>query len=240
MAAKLQLPILPSRLYRYRSLTRSATATAEEISSIRDGYLYCADFSVMNDPMEGLFRSSSLLRAHPDYRETVERIKDGKLGVGIACLSETYENMLMWAHYAGNFSGICFGYSSSELIDGLPGNTKLIRVAYLDKPSTIRPNDLAQLPAVARRTLSQKQYSWAYEREWRLLAPVTGRISYVPARPLRNIYLGPRISEPQKDLLLDAINDFDVSIYQMSLNGYVPDWEEVDIRARRRRRRGEY
>lgn len=114
MSADLELPILPTRLYRYRSLSRSGTAMAEELSSIRDGYLYCADFSMMNDPMEGLFTSSSLLRRHPDYRVIADDIKSQKLDFGIACFSESHENMLMWAHYAGNFSGICIEYSTKH------------------------------------------------------------------------------------------------------------------------------
>jgi hypothetical protein len=68
MVAEIQAPIIPTRLYRYRSLSRTGTATAEEIASIRNKYLYCADFTKMNDPMEGIFQSSSLLRDAPDYR----------------------------------------------------------------------------------------------------------------------------------------------------------------------------
>src|SRR5262245_33139497 len=230
MAAELQLPILPSRLYRYRSLTRSGSATAEEISSIRDGYLFGADFSVMNDPMEGLFRSSSLLRKHPDYRRAFKRVQDRKNALGIVCFSETYESMLMWAHYADNFRGVCFGYSSTELEKALPGGSRLVRLAYLDKPPRLSTKDLDQLGTATRRILSQKQYNWAYEREWRVLAPGTGPISYAPAQPLRNIYLGSRIPDAQKELLLDAVRHLhDISIYQMNLDGYVPEWDKMDI-----------
>src|SRR5208282_983690 len=132
--AEVQPPIVPARLYRYRSLTRSANATAQEIASIRNQYLYCAEFTLMNDPMEGVFRSSRLLRSSPKYRNTLRRIRDRKSNVGIACFSETYKNMLMWAHYAGNFEGVCFGYSTNDLISGLPGNASLVRVTYVDEP----------------------------------------------------------------------------------------------------------
>ena len=54
--AQVRAPIVPSLLYRYRSLIRSPTALEEETASIRDNYVYCAKFSSMNDPMEGFFR----------------------------------------------------------------------------------------------------------------------------------------------------------------------------------------
>jgi len=228
MVAEIQAPIIPTRLYRYRSLSRSGTATAEEIASIRDKYLYCADFTLMNDPMEGIFRSSTLLRGAPHYRDTVRQIQDRKSGVGIACFSETYENMLMWAHYAGNFTGCCFGYSSANLTEGLPDSAVLVRLAYFDSPPRIRTSHTSDIHKTTLRILSQKHYSWNYEREWRVLADV-GIVSYAPKQTLRNIYLGTRISDAQRDLLISEVVGMDVRVYQMKLEGYTPHWEEVDV-----------
>src|SRR5262249_24274754 len=70
----------------------------------------------------------------------------------------------------------------------------LVRVAYLDKPPTVRTSHADQPRTTARRILSHKQYNWSYEREWRVLAASIGRISYEPDQPLKTIYLGARIS----------------------------------------------
>jgi hypothetical protein len=226
--AEIQAPIVPRRLYRYRSLTRSAEALAEEISSITNRYLYCADFNLMNDPMEGLFFSSASLRAAPDYRDTVRRIRDSKSGVGIACFTETFDNMLMWAHYAGNFEGVCFGYSSYNLIKGLPEDTGLVRVAYLDKPPRVSSRHAGNIDVAARNILSQKQYSWSYEREWRVLGTV-GRVSYGRHEAIREIYFGSRISEAQRDLLLKSIVGMDIKVRAMELKGYKPSWREIKV-----------
>jgi D-Tyr-tRNAtyr deacylase len=53
--AEVQRPIIPIRLFRYRSLTRSEDAVHQEIDSILGKYLYCSQFTNMNDPMEGFF-----------------------------------------------------------------------------------------------------------------------------------------------------------------------------------------
>lgn len=42
----------PSRLYRYRSLR----AFDREMEAIEDGYLFCAAYRTLNDPMEGAFQ----------------------------------------------------------------------------------------------------------------------------------------------------------------------------------------
>ncbi len=162
--ARVRPPIVPSRLYRYRSLTRSPTAVREEIASIRDNYLYCAKFTSMNDPMEGFFRPSRMLRGKEDYKKIVRDITNAKSASGFACFSETYENVLMWAHYAGNYTGICFGYSTRALLKGLPNDVNLVRLAYVDKPQQLLATHATDAGSAAIRVLSQKQHDWAYER----------------------------------------------------------------------------
>jgi hypothetical protein len=182
----------------------------------------------MNDPMEGIYQSSRLLQDSARYKETVNRIRDQKSGLGIACFSETYENMIMWAHYAGNFKGICLGYSSEDLIEGLPSTAALIRVAYLDKPPTVDGDPAVDMQTTAKRILSQKQYNWSYEREWRVLAPF-GRLNYVRAQALQEIYLGIEIPQVQRKLLIDSVAGMDLRVYEMNFNGYTPLWDEVPI-----------
>jgi hypothetical protein len=125
--AQFQLPIVPRRLYRYRALTRRGGAVDQEIDSIKNRYIYCSDFSQMNDPMEGFYETSPELRSDPMHRQAVSDIKYSKLKFGLACFSETNESVLMWAHYADNYSGICIEYSSADLIAGLPREASVIR-----------------------------------------------------------------------------------------------------------------
>ncbi len=236
--AKVQAPITPTRLYRYRSLDRSPNAFAEEISSINNGYLWCADFTAMNDPMEGLFRSSALLREADNYRETLRQLGDRKSNVGIACFCEANDHMLMWAHYAGNFKGICFGYSTQALLKALPKDAILVRVAYVDKPPRLSITNLGDMKEAARHVLSQKQYNWSYEREWRVLA-TPGEV-YCDRESLREVYLGTRISDQQRELIEQAVRALNsrkmhtksIKMYTMELDGYSPTWDEVDVEAK--------
>jgi Protein of unknown function (DUF2971) len=229
--AEVQAPIVPTRLYRYRSLTRSDSALDEEINSIQQGYLFCSYFSRMNDPMEGFYRPSRILQGQNDYKKIIRKITNSKSGIGIACLSETYDNILMWAHYAGNYTGVCFGYSAKKLLKGLPGSAALVRLSYVDQPPLIYPSHTKDATSAARRILSQKQYNWFYEREWRVLASV-GIVSHSRQKALSHIYFGSRTDPQHQTKILNAIRGKDIKAYKMDVDGYDRSWEEVKIPSR--------
>lgn len=227
--ANLQLPIVPSRLHRYRSLSRSAKAIDEEIESIIKNYIYCSDFSRMNDPMEGFYRPSKLLKGSEDYKSIIREITHRKSGVGIACFSETDENVLMWTHYAGNYEGICISYSGSELMRGLASSVSLVRLAYVDEPPMIFPSHAQNADSAALRILSQKKYNWAYEREWRILGSV-GKVSLGHAKAIKRISFGSRINPGYRRRILDAIQGTNIEAYSMEIDGYDHSWESIPVR----------
>jgi len=229
----LQPPIVPSRLHRYRSLVRNAHAIDEEIESVLENYIYCADFSRMNDPMEGFYRPSKLLKGSADYRAILRDITNSKSDVGIACFSETDENVLMWTHYAGNYTGICISYSGSELLKGLSDSASLVRLAYVDEPPMIFPSHAQNADNAAVRILSQKKYNWAYEREWRILATV-GKVSLGRAKAVKRISFGSRIDPVHRDKILNAIRGTNIEAYSMEIDGYDHTWESIAVGPRKR------
>ncbi len=133
------LAVIDEMLYR-RHTGKRAEALEQEIDSIKERYIYCSDFQNMNHPMEGFFESSPELRAHARYREAIQNIRFSKLRFGLACFSETNENVLMWAHYANNYSGMCIEYSALDLIAGLPRGASVVRMAYVDELPEISQN----------------------------------------------------------------------------------------------------
>ncbi len=55
-------------------------------------------------------------------------------GLGICCFSDTYDNELTWSH-ASKYSGICVGYRTKELIEGLPTTCISFACIYGAPPS---------------------------------------------------------------------------------------------------------
>src|SRR6266478_4940011 len=110
-----------------------------------------------NDPMEGLYRSSTRVLESPGYNQVVHNILDSTSHIGICCLSEPQESELMWVHYAGNYGGICVEYGAEQLVDGLPEDVHLLRLAYRDLPPRIGIQEVGDVDATARKILSQKK-----------------------------------------------------------------------------------
>ena len=194
-------------------------------------YLYCAPFHRMNDLMEGFYQPSVNLRGRPDYRTIVREITNSKSTIGIACFTETHEDVLMWTHYAGNYTGMCLSYSTSKLLAGLAHQVNLVRLAYTDKPPLMYPNHTRNADNAAIRVLSQKKFNWAYEREWRVLGPI-GQVSTGPVQSVEGIFFGSRVDLTRRGEILTKISHTGIKAYMMNVNGYDHCWEPVNAAAK--------
>lgn len=233
--ANLALPILPLYLYRYRSLGRNGSFLNRELDAVKQQYLWCSTFSDLNDPMEGFYSPSALLKAKEDYRDIAQAIYQSKINFGISALSDTYDNELMWTHYADEYKGICVEYYADRMFNQLPLNCTLARVGYVNQPTRISASFDRSFDEAALRILSQKKSSWAYEREWRILGPI-GRVNMTGfASVVRAIYMGARIPLAHKQRILKAFAGSDVDVWSMTIDGYDHDWERIQDAAWRKK-----
>lgn len=94
-----------------------------------------------------------------------------KTTTGIACLSESDDSLLMWAHYANNHSGICVEYELLKINQQL--HFSPIPVIYSnERPSfrSISQNIIrANSTSLFIEGLSTKSPEWGYEKEWRII-----------------------------------------------------------------------
>lgn len=107
---------------------------------------------------------------------------------GIFSLSETHNNLLMWAHYADNHKGVVIGFdeehpffNGTEIAHSTP---RLNRVEYNPK----RP----VLSLTTRNTpqvFLRKSPEWSYEREWRLIRPLTEASEEKPRQGLAPVFI---------------------------------------------------
>lgn len=92
--------------------------------------------------------------------------------VGILSLTERPDNMAMWAHYAANHGGLLFEFNAEHVWFSRQrsANDEFYRLRQ------VRYTDLAESVSTFReldnRVLFTKQPEWAYEAEWRILAPI--------------------------------------------------------------------
>ena len=147
--------------------------------------LYGATFKELNDPMEGYFISENFTE------DEWKQMKDTKKQVRICSLSKTYDNALMWTHYANEHKGCCIELE-------VPDSTwKCLEVRY----QTTMPKLTSRInPDEAMDTIfGVKSDFWSYEQEVRFIKTVQTTKEGKPFKanlPIRikKIYLGVRAS----------------------------------------------
>jgi hypothetical protein len=209
--------VQPQKLYRYRSL-RSLKRFERELKALEEGHIFCAAYDTLNDPMEGVFRSSKVFRESDNYRDTRRAIVDNKTQIGMSSFSEVHDHELMWAHYADQYRGICIAYSFAKLLDSLGDDVSFVRMYYNEMVPIIRHS--RQEPAdVAKMVLSYKNYRWLYEREWRMFAPL-GKAPYADKSCVARVYLGSRIASDKRNKIIRAMNSLEIETYDMKIEKY--------------------
>ena len=212
--ATIQSYVTPQRLYRYRSLENFD----REIKAIEQGYLYCSRFEDLNDPMEGLFSSSQMLRKSENYRAIKDAIVDRKANTGMCSFSEVYDHELMWAHYANQFEGICIAYRLSHLLEKLEHNVSFVRIYYNEVvPTVYRENRSPSL--LAKMVLSNKNYRWLYEREWRMFAS-PGKTYYHRTNCVSRVYIGSRMAPGHRESIRSRLKRLKINVREMIIDEY--------------------
>lgn len=113
-----------------------------------------------------------------------ERLRDG-LGslmqnIGVFCLSEAPDEILMWSHYAENHKGFCIEYKIDETS---PLTTMARPVKYTDVYPSLSVKNLhaGATEAFLEACLFTKAKQWSYEKEWRAIMDVGGKLYQAPA-----------------------------------------------------------
>ena len=122
--------------------------------------------------------------------------------VGIACLSERHDDLLMWGHYADGHRGFCLGFATDR-----PPFDHADKVEYVTSVPVVDP--LSVLPGAApstyiRTTLLTKAACWKYEAEWRILSRHGNAPASYADGGLEVIYLGAATVPADRDRM-DAI-----------------------------------
>lgn len=101
-------------------------------------------------------------------RRTFDELRSG---TGVACLCESDDSLLMWAHYANNHQGICVEYDLMD-INKVLGFTAVPVIYSEERPcfNFLNPQSLQNdSTELLIHSLTSKSVEWQYEREWRII-----------------------------------------------------------------------
>lgn len=142
---------------------RPATQLGYAFDIILNDRLYCADWSALNDPMEGMFAFDHKSANEADGKRTVADIIREKKQLRVCSLSETFDSHLLWSHYASGFTGLAI---EVELPDDSP---VVRRVNYRSEFEPALGGSEIDAPRAATEILCSKYKEWAYEKEVRII-----------------------------------------------------------------------
>ncbi|RSV29496.1 DUF2971 domain-containing protein [Sphingomonas sp. ABOLE] len=98
-------------------------------------------------------------------------------GMGVFCVAECIDSVLMWSHYASNHQGIAlrFEFGSDPLLSPV-----IWKVKYQDQRPILRHTDFAVESMAIPIALATKATFWQYEQEWRIMLTEPRRVCRRP------------------------------------------------------------
>jgi hypothetical protein len=116
--------------------------------------------------------------------------------MGIFCLCEACDDLLMWCHYADSHRGLCVGFARAE-DNPLGDDASPVRYQRDYPRLSIADFDPKAHPDSIDHIWLTKAASWSYEREWRLLR-THGNYAYSIFSPISKIVFGARITDADR------------------------------------------
>lgn len=171
----------------------------------------------------GVKLQKSLVNVLQDkLNSSMSEVKDS---VRVVCLSEVYDSILMWSHYAQNHTGFCIEYDFEE---NNMFYKRLYPVKYTKDRYAISKADMSNSNTRwIYKTICSKSDVWSYEKEWRIvsanfekmgLKKLEGKYVFDLKTNIKAFYLGAKIAENFKEEIIKFGKNNNIHVYQMILS----------------------
>ena len=193
----------PRYIYKYKRIE-----TKEDLIRLLDIFennrIYLPTYTELNDPLEGAVMNLNILgkmgggiaRA-ADLEDVI--VKEYKEKYRILSLSEDNNNPQLWAHYAGDYTGICLCFYVNDVFE------EIKKIEYYDKAIDLNVKNTRELSGFVQESFFKKLKGWEYEKEWRLLKKTSQRFLRYNNGTLSGIIIGHKMSSEVKDFIVKSI-----------------------------------
>ena len=164
-----------ARLYKYLPYNENS------LSILINKEIWCPKAKSLNDPFEFQFHLTKLsMNGIPIEQDSIREAQHQVRELGVVCLSEINDNILMWSHYAQGHTGFCIEFERTEEND--LGNWDICLPVVYPSDNQIpafSPNEFLDNKALAK-IATTKASDWYYEKEWRLITKIENRLIPLP------------------------------------------------------------
>lgn len=129
-------------------------------------------------------------------QKIVNDVQNAVNKLGVFCLSETQDDILMWSHYGDGHKGFCLQFCIN--LEQFPF-VKLYRVEYTVSYPQI--NVVKYRETQTRSVLLTKSDFWKYEKEWRIIDDKGPGIRVFPAEMLTGVTFGCEMPHESRQLI---------------------------------------
>ena len=130
--------------------------------------------------------------------EVIQESTKEQRNMGILCLSEEWDSIRMWSHYAKDHKGVCLEFTLAE--GNCLGDDDICSpVNYVRHYPQIDLEQMLLNPdgGTINLIMKTKFIDWSYEKEWRLITPRGDQECPWPG-PISRVILGIRIEDKFK------------------------------------------
>lgn len=188
-----------SKLYKYVPYSENS------LSILINKEVWFPKAKQLNDPFEFQFKVSKneIQGISIDSSSIVVAIEQSK-ELGLFCLTELNDNILMWSHYADHHKGFCIEFERSDHND--LGGELCVPVIYpeddqypvYDPPELEKPESFAGIATTKARL-------WNYEMEWRMISSSIGNRSQALPGAITAIIFGERMAEQHRTTIKNIL-----------------------------------
>lgn len=217
-------------VYKYRSGDKETFD--RDLTSIEKNYFWGSNFNQLNDPCEILISSDKFKKLtksftlifesrikknlHKVHKALDNVISKGK-EIGIYSLSKTYNDELLWAHYANSHKGFCIEYDLELLLETYPiDKVYSFSVKYSKYPPEVELTDISDIDSMSiiKKLAGNKSERWKYEEEYRIVLDKSGKHPY-NYNAFKGIYFGLRMDDSQKNEIMNRLKGRGIKYFQM-------------------------
>lgn len=188
-----------TKLYKYVSYNENS------LSILANKEVWFPKAKALNDPFEFQFHmTENHINGIPiDPNSLREAIEDSK-ELGVFCLTEVNDDILMWSHYADQHKGLCIQFERSD--QNFLGGELCVPVVYPedDRLPVLKPVDIPKRETFAG-IATTKAKNWSYEREWRMISREKGNRIYPLPGNITAVIFGKRMTEKHRQVIENII-----------------------------------